>query len=72
MVIVSNTEGWSMVPSQPILEIRYDAEGFPASTNVPNGTDKLAVTWDEILWAAMTIGTSEPVLRFSTRPSFDP
>ena len=45
-----------MTISQPVLEIRYDAEDFPASTNVPNGTDKLAVTWDEILWAAMTIG----------------
>ena len=45
-----------MVPSQPILEIRYDAEGFPTSINVPNGAGKLAVTWDDILWAAVTIG----------------
>ena len=54
--IFSCTRNESVTISQPVLEIRYDAEDFPASTNVPNGTDKLAVTWDEILWAAMTIG----------------
>lgn len=38
-----------------MLKIRYEAEGFPGGT-VSNGTNELVVTWDDILWAAVTAG----------------
>ena len=38
-----------------MLRISYETEAFPPET-VPNGTDELSVTWDDILWAAVTVG----------------
>jgi hypothetical protein len=37
------------------LKLPYISEAFPAGT-VVNGTRELAVSWPEILWAALTIG----------------
>lgn len=38
-----------------MLKIDYDSEDFPACT-VANGSATLSVSWDEVLWAAVTIG----------------
>ena len=35
--------------------IEYDSESFP-SGSIPNGNHQLSVTWDDILWAAITVG----------------
>jgi hypothetical protein len=35
--------------------IDYENDQFPSSV-VPNGQSRLSVTWDDILWAAVTIG----------------
>lgn len=35
--------------------IDYENDQFPSSV-VPNGQSRLSVTWDDILWAAITIG----------------
>ncbi len=37
------------------LQIPYQTEAFPAGT-VANGTSYLSVTWDDVLWAAVTVG----------------
>jgi hypothetical protein len=37
------------------LQIPFVSEAFPVGT-VANGAQELAVSWDEILWAALTIG----------------
>lgn len=37
------------------LAIPYTSEAFPGGST-PNGNAKLSVSWDEILWAALTIG----------------
>ena len=37
------------------LRIPYESESFPHGT-VQNGTAELSVTWDDILWAAVTVG----------------
>jgi hypothetical protein len=42
-------------PSVSSLRITHQSEGFPAST-IPNGTGDILVTWDDILWAAVTVG----------------
>lgn len=38
-----------------MLSIPYETETFPPGT-VANGTAELPVTWDEVLWAAVTVG----------------
>ena len=38
-----------------MLCIPYESEHFPPGT-VQNGRDMLCVTWDDILWAAITVG----------------
>lgn len=38
-----------------MLRIPYDTEAFPTGT-VANGHAELSVTWDDILWAAVTVG----------------
>lgn len=38
-----------------MLRIPYDTDAFPPGT-VANGHAELSVTWDDILWAAVTIG----------------
>lgn len=37
------------------LVIPFETEGFPPGT-VPNGISSLTVTWDDLLWAAVTVG----------------
>ena len=36
--------------------IDFESEGFPAGGPVRNGLDTLSVTWDDLLWAAITVG----------------
>jgi hypothetical protein len=38
-----------------MLRIPYDTESFPTGT-VANGHAELSVTWDDILWASVTVG----------------
>lgn len=38
-----------------VVRIPYETEGFPAGT-VANGTAELTVTWNDVLWAAVTVG----------------
>lgn len=37
------------------LRIPYESEGFRAGT-IANGSNDLSVSWDDILWAAITVG----------------
>jgi hypothetical protein len=37
------------------LRIEYEAESFPPGT-IANGIAELTVSWDDLLWAAMTVG----------------
>ncbi|HAF16524.1 MAG TPA: hypothetical protein DCK93_13675 [Blastocatellia bacterium] len=38
------------------LKIEYESEGFPASSGVTNGSSVLETSWDELIWAAVTVG----------------
>ena len=38
------------------LKIRYESESFPANAPIVNGVETLTTTWDDILWAAITVG----------------
>jgi len=38
-----------------VLRISYESEDFPGAV-VSSGTSELSVTWDDILWAAVTVG----------------
>ena len=38
------------------LNVDYESEGFAASSTIPNGPNSLSTTWDDILWAAVTVG----------------
>ena len=38
------------------LQIDFEAEGFAAGAPVSNGPGVLNTSWDEILWAAITVG----------------
>jgi len=38
-----------------MLKIDYESEGFPPGP-IPNGPGVLDTTWDEVLWAAITVG----------------
>jgi hypothetical protein len=38
------------------LKIDFESEGFPAGGPVTNGHRVLDTTWDELLWAAVTVG----------------
>jgi hypothetical protein len=40
----------------PRIEIDYASEGFPAASSVPNGSRTLVTNWDDLLWAAVTVG----------------
>src|ERR1700687_2347860 len=37
------------------LRIPYKTDGFPPGT-IANGSGELSVTWDDVLWAAVTLG----------------
>jgi hypothetical protein len=43
------------VTPQP-LAIDYESEGFPVGGPVSNGFNVLQTSWDELLWAAVTVG----------------
>lgn len=45
----------SIRPKTYSLRLPYTNEAFPPGV-LPNGSSELTVTWDEILWAALTIG----------------
>jgi hypothetical protein len=36
--------------------IDYESQGFPAGAPVPNGHATIDVSWDDLLWAALTVG----------------
>lgn len=38
------------------LRIDYVSEGFPSGSRVANGPGTLSTCWDDILWAAVTVG----------------
>lgn len=46
---------WYCTSSPAVLWIDRESEGFPA-TAIPNGLGRLDTSWDEILWAAITVG----------------
>lgn len=39
-----------------MLQIDYESEDFSTGTGVASGTGTLSLTWDDLLWAAMTVG----------------
>jgi len=39
-----------------MLRIDYESEAFPPASGISNGNSILQVTWDELLWAAVTVG----------------
>lgn len=39
-----------------MLRIDYESEGFGAGSGVGNGAASLTVSWNDLLWAAMTVG----------------
>jgi len=43
-------------PSSQLLKIDYESEGFPTGCSVRNGLGVLDTSWDELLWAAITVG----------------
>ncbi|MFN3321447.1 MAG: hypothetical protein ACK43M_22155 [Allorhizobium sp.] len=46
---------WYSITATNNLFIDYENEDFPSS-NLPDGKHRLATNWDEILWAAITVG----------------
>lgn len=38
------------------MDIEFMSEGFPSPGPVANGSDVLSVSWDDLLWAAITVG----------------
>jgi hypothetical protein len=38
------------------LKIEFDSEKFPAASGVTNGPAVLETSWDELIWAAVTVG----------------
>ncbi len=38
------------------LKISYESEGFAANGQVANGVAELVTSWNEVLWAAVTVG----------------
>lgn len=39
-----------------MLQIDFQSEDFPTPSPVANGFDSLQTTWDDLLWAAITVG----------------
>ena len=39
-----------------MLQIAYESEDFASDSGVTNGMAWLSFTWDELLWAAVTVG----------------
>ena len=67
MAITNNPGTNTVRPSTRSLRIPYATEDFPRGS-IPNGTGELVVTWDEILWAAITVGrpSRHYVFRYGT------
>jgi len=40
----------------PVIRIDFDSDGFPPGGPVANGPGTLVTSWDEVLWAAVTVG----------------
>jgi hypothetical protein len=40
----------------PRIEIEYESDGFAAGGSVSNGPGVLVTNWDDLLWAALTVG----------------
>jgi len=38
------------------IRIDYESQGFPVGGSVANGLGVLSTTWDQLLWAAVTVG----------------
>ena len=38
-----------------MLLLDYESDSFPTAV-LPSGESQLSVTWDDILWAAVTVG----------------
>lgn len=38
------------------LKLQYESVDFPTASGVSNGYNELTTTWDEVLWAAVTVG----------------
>lgn len=47
-----------MIHGSDHLVIPYEATDFPLTSSL-NGAGSLAVTWDEVLWAAVTVGKAQ-------------
>lgn len=39
-----------------MLHVDYESSGFPTTSPVPNGWSTLTASWDDLLWAAITVG----------------
>lgn len=46
----------SPIPAARRLLIDYESAAFPAGSGVTNGWAQLATSWNELLWAALTVG----------------
>ena len=53
-----------VISKQPILSIPYQSEGFPSAMKGCSGRGELPVTWDDILWSAITIGRPKSYCMF--------
>jgi hypothetical protein len=56
-----------------VLRIDYQAEGFPAGLPLLKGYNALKTTWDDLLWAAITVGrpNRQYVFRHGTASSYE-
>ena len=53
-----------VISKQPLLSIPYQSEGFPSAMKGCSGRGELPVTWDDILWCAITIGRPKSYCMF--------
>ena len=55
------------------MDIEFISEGFPSPGLVANGTDTLSVTWDDLLWSAITVGRPSRhfVFRYGTSSLYE-
>ena len=60
-----------VLPGHTELRIPYEATDFPTTSGL-NGPGGLSLTWDEVLWATMTVGKARrDVLRHGRYSSAD-
>jgi hypothetical protein len=55
------------------LRIDYSSDGFPTAGPVANGSATLGTTWNELLWAALTVGrpNRQYVFRHGTPSAYE-